>query len=244
MPRRASPASPRVGPHTALSTTSLLAKTPRATRSINRDDESDQRAADRSPRASRAPRRLMPVGTTAFRAKEHSPGAPPLGTSSSSKQASRARERKRSLVVRRKRLRHPSGDARSSREGAATFRARRVGAECSVSAMGHIAAVLHHGVGGCAALSPVEPLSSVCTRRRAGRLAVGDAEGPARSPWLAPWCARGDLRSPGGRRAERRSLPPPGRVRRVRRSGLPIGASREIRSVGGPHADRRPPGGL
>ena len=105
--------------------------------------------------------------------------------------------------------------------------------------LGHIAAVLHDGVRGYAAVSPVEPLSSVRTIRRACRLAGGDAEGPAPSPWLAPSCARGDLRSRWGRRAERRSLPPPSCAQRAR-----IEAPRGIRSGDGPHADRRSPRGL
>jgi hypothetical protein len=105
--------------------------------------------------------------------------------------------------------------------------------------LGHIAAVLHDGVRGYAAVSPVEPPSSVRTIRRACRLAGGDAECPA-PPWLAPSCARGDLRSRWVVEQSVARCPPPVRVRSAAR----IEAPRGIRSGHGPHAHRRPPRGL
>ena len=73
---------------------------------------------------------------------------------------------------------------------------------------GHIAAVLHDGVRGYAAVSPVEPLSS------SARFAalVGSPEVTPRGlrhhpGWRPVRAWRSSL--PGGRRAERRSVPPP-----------------------------------
>ena len=104
---------------------------------------------------------------------------------------------------------------------------------------GHIAAVLHDGVRGYAAVSPVEPLSS------SARFAalVG-------SPEVTP---RGLRHHPGWRPRARVAIFAPGGVveqsvvrcpRRARTQRARIEAPRGIRSGDGPYADRRAPRGL
>ena len=172
-------------------------------------------------RGSSGPRIERPRETAGFVEEQRSPPALPL-------------------LVRRKRVRHLSGDARSSREGAATFQARaawrrvlrfddwdtlrpcvitayvdmqqcRRSSRCRPSA--RFAALV-----GSPEVTP-SALRHHPGRRPRARVAIfAQVRSSSRASFVAP----------------RRSC-----AHRAR-----IGAPREIRSVGDPHADRRPLGGL